>query len=77
MSPILKGLKRPSVAMVFSGQGAQWAQMGNELLTTDYRFRGTFGLWMMFFTVLNMLQSGLWKVFSLAIYIFIFEIVLT
>jgi acyl transferase domain-containing protein len=39
MSPILKGLKRPSVAMVFSGQGAQWAQMGNELLTTDYRFR--------------------------------------
>ena len=38
-SSILKELKQPSIAMVFSGQGAQWAQMGNELLTIDQNFR--------------------------------------
>ncbi|OJI89152.1 hypothetical protein ASPTUDRAFT_134297 [Aspergillus tubingensis CBS 134.48] len=29
----------PEVTMIFSGQGAQWAQMGKDLLETDVEFR--------------------------------------
>ena len=29
----------PEVTMIFSGQGAQWAQMGMDLLETDVEFR--------------------------------------
>lgn len=29
----------PSIAMVFSGQGAQWAQMGCELMRVDKNFQ--------------------------------------
>lgn len=29
----------PNITMVFSGQGAQWPQMGRELILTDASFR--------------------------------------
>lgn len=31
--------RTPGVVMVFSGQGAQWAGMGKELIQTNLRFR--------------------------------------
>ena len=38
-SPVLKILENlPSIQMVFSGQGAQWAQMGAELCSNDLGF---------------------------------------
>ncbi|KAJ8063293.1 hypothetical protein OCU04_008523 [Sclerotinia nivalis] len=33
--------KHPGVTMIFSGQGAQWAQMGRELLYDQVKFRET------------------------------------
>jgi len=32
-------LEPPPVTMIFSGQGAQWPQMGRELIQTDINFR--------------------------------------
>lgn len=29
----------PAVTMVFGGQGAQWSEMGKELILTDHDFR--------------------------------------
>jgi acyl transferase domain-containing protein len=31
--------KTPAVTMVFGGQGAQWPEMGKELVLTNHRFR--------------------------------------
>ena len=33
----------PDVAMIFSGQGAQWPQMGRELILTNSLFRSDIG----------------------------------
>ena len=32
-------LEAPPITMIFSGQGAQWPQMGKELIQTDMTFR--------------------------------------
>lgn len=39
-SPVGKSLASdPDTIMIFSGQGAQWAEMGKELLQTDQHFQ--------------------------------------
>ena len=37
-SPATKSTKPPAVVMVFTGQGAQWPQMGKELLDVNHTF---------------------------------------
>ena len=40
-SPIIKSVKPPSVVMVFTGQGAQWPQMGGDLMDSNMVFLGS------------------------------------
>ncbi len=41
-SPITKGgQQKPKIAMVFTGQGAQWPQMGSDLLKSNQTFRAS------------------------------------
>lgn len=41
-SPITKpGQRKPKIAMVFTGQGAQWPQMGSDLLNSNLTFRSS------------------------------------
>ena len=39
-SPMIKSVKPPSVVMVFTGQGAQWPQMGRDLMDSNMVFLG-------------------------------------
>jgi acyl transferase domain-containing protein len=36
---VKKPMKAPSIAMIFSGQGAQWPEMGKELMSTNALFK--------------------------------------
>lgn len=41
MSPLAKAGQSPDVVMVFTGQGAQWPQMGRELMESNAVFRNS------------------------------------